>query len=381
MTTKQSGQVIGLFLSACVALFSVSVQAADFPTTPADTGVSGVYEVMVGTSDAEKTMAHFELFGFRVIAEEELSADAAFRIYGVRSALRSIRMQNADTDAHGLLRILEWENLLPGVGYAPPDTPGQRMAVTRTADIMRMIDLFRAERLLRQPWLVTEPVLDSIYQEDTTSPGLYNRPQAVRESGIWGDWFNHVIFQRYGYDLPGYGYINEDSVLRASEFTHHDFILDRPLAGAIDYYVTALGFKPEIDAPVIGGDWSLGPQTIFAMPPGHTHEYMGMVSPNNICGKLKFFAPVDRVAASRMEKVAINAKGINMHSLFVDNPSAVRRLLSEQGIESKPISRNEFGETSFVFTGPDDAHWQILKLRKKPSKPAVTEFKLIDVNH
>jgi len=361
--------------------FSVAVFAADFPTQPADTGVSGVYEVMVGTTDAEKMIAHFDLFGFRPIAEKKLDADAAFRIYGIRAGLRSVRMQNADTDAHGLLRILEWENLLPGVGYARPDTPGQRMAVMRTADIMRIVDVFKDERRSGQPWLVQEPVLDNIYQSPTESPGLHDRRIAVRETGIWGAWFNHIFFQRYGYDLPGYGYLNEDSVFRASEFTHHDFILDKPLAEMVGYYVTALGFKPEQQAPVINGDWQPGARAVFSMPPGHSHEYMGMVSPNNIAGKLKFFHPLDRVFSSRIHRVAINAEGINMHSLFVDNLSQVKLLLREEGIESMPIVKNEFGEDSFVFTGPDNAHWQVLKLGKPPDKPPVTEFKLIDVNH
>ncbi|MBF2754360.1 MAG: hypothetical protein ISN29_03755 [Gammaproteobacteria bacterium AqS3] len=368
-----------LWLALSMASLPVSAQ---FPTEPADTGVSGVYEVMVGVEDADKAVEHFKLFGFRVIQTGEFTAAESRALYGVSSALKSVRMQNAGVDAHGLLRILEWENLAPGVGYAPPDTPGQRMAVMRTADIMRIVDVFKDERALGQPWLVIEPTLDVIYQDANKSPGLYeNRRIGVRETSIWGQWFNHIFFQRYGYDVPGYGYINEGSVFRTSEFTHHDFIQDKPLDETVGYYVRALGFQPEQEQPVIDGDWQTGARVVFAMPPGHSHQYIGMRSPNDVSGKLKFFYPFDRTARSRMDRVAVNAEGINMHSLYVDDVGLVRTLLRRERIRPSAIRLNEYGEESLVFTGPDGAIWQILRLRQPPTRPPVRDFKTIPVNH
>lgn len=368
---------------ALIGLLSLSslCTAQNFPAEPARTGVSGVYEVMVGVEDAQAAIAHFELFGFRVIKDETLTSRRSKAIYNVSSNLRSIRMQNADIDAHGLLRILVWENLTRGVGYARPDTPGQRMAAMHTADVVRLVDVFKDERALDKPWLIQEPVLDSIYQAETAKPGLHNRRVTVRETGIWGDWFNHVFFQRYGYDLPGYGYINQDAVFRTSEFTHHSFILDKPLDESVTYYVNALGFKPEQKAPIVDGEWQPGPAAVFAMPPGHSHQYIGMVSPNNISGKLKFFYPYDRESASRASLVLRNARGISMHSLFVNNLNQVKNLLRQEGIETGAIVKNEFGESSFVFTGPDGAHWQILKLDNSFKTKPVTEFNLVPVNH
>ena len=97
-----------------------------------DTGISGVYEAMVGVDDADYALKYFAEFGFSPVADERIDAAEAQRIYGVPSALRSIRLQNGEIDSHGLIRLLVWESPLgPGVGYAPPETVGVRMAVMR----------------------------------------------------------------------------------------------------------------------------------------------------------------------------------------------------------------------------------------------------------
>lgn len=97
--------------------FSLACFAQDFPTEPAQTGVSGVYEVMVATENLQAAIKHFELFGFRVIQDEEINSRQAESIDAVASYLHSVRMQNADVDAQGLIRILGWENLAAGYCY------------------------------------------------------------------------------------------------------------------------------------------------------------------------------------------------------------------------------------------------------------------------
>lgn len=93
-----------------------------------DTGISGVYEVVVGTGDAAPLVEYFQQFGFSEVTRGKLSAARAQDLYGVDSAAVSIRMRNGDIDAHGLLRIVEWESGLgAGVGIAPAETVGQRM--------------------------------------------------------------------------------------------------------------------------------------------------------------------------------------------------------------------------------------------------------------
>ncbi|MEX1311626.1 MAG: hypothetical protein AB1Z65_14465 [Candidatus Sulfomarinibacteraceae bacterium] len=81
-----------------VLAFRVAIATAVGAAEVPDTGVSGVYEVMVGTADGEALVRYFGEFGFSVAAEGELSAAEAKAVYGVDSALRSIRLQNGDID-------------------------------------------------------------------------------------------------------------------------------------------------------------------------------------------------------------------------------------------------------------------------------------------
>lgn len=339
---------------------------------PADTGVSGVYEVMIGTDDAGPLIEYFAQFGFRQIAKGQLGADQAEVVYGYKSGLTSFRLQNGEVDSHGLIRILQWDDALPGVGYAQPETVGQRMLVMRTKDIFRIHDIFSDARESGESWLPTYPVYDDLYAMTSGKLSALNRRVGVREMAVYGELFNLVLFQRYGYSIPGYGSIEPQSPLQTSEVTHNDFIL----AGAskadmlrqTDYYRDVLGFKSE-GPVVLDGDWQRGPKAVFNMADGASHWYRGFVSPNNISGKLKFFVNPDQ-RPNRQEFQKPGHMGITLHSVFVNNPQTVRGMALKAGISSTALHENEFSENSFVLRGPDGASWQILtppELKRTPT--------------
>lgn len=339
-------------------LCTVPVFSAPLP----DTGISGVYEVVIGTADATPVLEYFNQFGFREIKRKQLKAAQAKSLYGVDSAAVSIRLQNGDVDAHGLLRIIEWKNGLgAGVGFAPPETVGQRMAVMRTQDIFRLHDIFNDARASGEPWMVTEPVYDDLYDMTDKEPlNILNRRTGVREMAVYGDLFNHVFFQRYGYTIPGYGTIGEDSPLQTSEFTHHDFIIDGDIEAVTDYYESVFGLRQE-NAAVIDGEWQVGPKTVFNMAPGASHWYIGFVSPNDISGKLKFFVARDRDnARDRSERQRPGYDGITMHTLWTPKLEFVHKLADNAGLKPTAIDNNEFDEKSFVLQGPDGSSWQII---------------------
>ncbi|MEM8920972.1 MAG: hypothetical protein AAGB25_06355 [Pseudomonadota bacterium] len=346
-----------------------------------DTGISGVYEVVLGVDEATPAIDYFAEFGFTVVAEAELSENAATKLYGVPSAARVYRLQNGEIDTHGLLRIIEWaEPIGPGVGYAPPETIGQRMAVMRTRDIFRIDDVFNDLRHeSEEAWLPTPPVYDDLYDLDEGAYSISNRRVGVREMGVYGEFFNHVFFQRYGYTIPGYGTIG-DAPLQTSEFTHHDFIVDGDLSEITGYYVDVLGFVSEND-PSLDGDWLKGPKSVFDMENGEAHWYRGFVSPNNICGKLKFFSARDPgYVRDRSENQRLGEPGITAHTLYTPKLSMVHELATDYELEPTGILQNEFDEKSFVFTGPDGSTWQILEAPETYSTP-VLEFKLNQVSN
>ncbi len=340
-----------------------------------DTGISGVYEVVIGTAEAAPLIEYFAEFGFRETQRQPISADKALELYQVSSAATSIRLQNGDVDAHGLLRIIEWEQIQgPGVGIAPAETVGQRMAVMRTRDIFRLHDIFSDARTAGEPWFVTQPVYDDLYDMTDTEPlNVIQRRVGVREMAVYGESFNHVFFQRYGYTIPGYGTIGDHSPLQTSEFTHHDFIIDGDIEEVTDYYESVFGLRQENPA-VLDGEWQPGPKAVFNMEPGSSHWYVGFVSPSNIAGKLKFFVARDREhARDRSSEQALGYGGITAHTLWTPKLQRVWQLAQKQALQPSAIVKNEFGEESFVLRGPDGSTWQLIQ-RLRAAQAPVTKL-------
>jgi hypothetical protein len=355
--------------------FSQSPSHLGYPLP--NTGISGVYEAIIATDKPAYHLKYFAEFGFRVVDSAQFSRRFCMQLYGVPSALKSYRLQNGETDSHGLIRLLVWEKPLGnGVGYSEPGTVGSRMFVMKTKDVMRLADIFTMLRSNNnEKWLVTEPVFDDplhIRQKGETD--FFRRQAGVRENAVYGEYFTHVFFQRYGYEIPGYGTIADSTPLKTSELTHHDWFIKVDSMQQLMYLQTALGLQAEA-VPVIDTDSLPGPKAVFVMRNGYSHWYQGFVSPNNICGKLKFFMP-RQAKPNHSAHQRIGELGLTLHSFYTDKLDLVFALVSNHGLNPGFIRRNEFKERCFVFTGPEGASWQIIERKKPPQKkPAVkTEF-------
>ncbi|MBR2648810.1 MAG: hypothetical protein IKD55_08210 [Sediminibacterium sp.] len=356
--------------------FSAFFSSAQKDSIP-NTGISGVYEVVVGTSDAAYLIRYFNEFGFTVIDSATLTKAQSLAIYNVPSNAISYRLQNGGIDSHGLLRIIQWQEPLgPGVGYTEPETVGQRMSIMLTKDIIRLEDIYKSLRNQQQRWLPTVPVFDDPLRiNKSTEIDFFKRPVGVRENAVYGELFNHVFFQRYGYTIPGYGTINEKSNLKTSEFTHHDFMIVVDSMQQLMYLQTALGLRAE-NTPKIDGDYLRGPKATFLMADGYSHFYQGFVSPNNICGKLKFFMAHHRNKPNAAGHQRLGEPGITMHSFYTPTINFVHMLVTRHGLKPSPIQKNEFGEMSFVFRGPEGATWQIIEKKSSNNKP-ITKLETI----
>jgi len=349
---------------------SNSLPAQELPKT----GISGVYEVMIGVEDATYAKKYFADFGFKVRDSVTISSKDAQKIYGVNSKLTSYRLQNGNIDSHGLLRILEWEKPLgDGVGYAPVETIGSRIAVMMTHNIFRLYDIYKTARDVgKKPWLPTEPIADDLFGLNTGERDFFNRPVLVRENAVYGEFFNHIFFQRFGYKIPGYGTVASDTRLKTSEFTHHDFVINAKSMDQIAYLQTALGLMAE-EEPVVDGDWQKGPKRVFQMEPGFSHWYQGFVSPNNICGKLKFFIPRGD-KTNKSEHQRIGEKGITLHSFYTPKIEMVHKLVTDHKLNPSKIQKNEFGENSFVFSDTAGVSWQLIEKTEPTKNTPATEL-------
>lgn len=365
-----------LFIFLLSYLFSYA-QKDSIPNT----GISGIYEAIIATNDAAFHFKYFAEFGYTVIDSGILTKEQARKLYNVPSSLKSYRLQNGEIDSHGLIRLLVWEKPLGnGVGYTEPETIGSRMMVMKTKDIIRLTDIYKMLRLEKQEkWLPTEPLFDDplrINKNGETS--FFKRPIGVRESAVYGEYFTHVFFQRYGYEIPGYGSINTNTALKTSELTHHDWFIKVDSMQQLMYLQTALGLKAEKE-PEIDGDWLKGPKAVFQMKDGYTHWYQGFVSPNNICGKLKFFMPRGP-KPERSSHQRIGELGLTLHSLYTKKIEYVLMLVMRHGLKPSELIKNEFGERSFVFTGPEGANWQLIERTNDPKNAPKLKVEFIFTN-
>jgi hypothetical protein len=358
--------------------FTASLCGAQPKDSIPNTGISGVYEAIIATNDAPFHLKYFAEFGFAPVDSGTLTKEQALKLYNVSSALKSYRLQNGSIDSHGLIRLLFWEKPLGnGVGYCEPETIGSRMLVMKTNDIVRLTDIFKMLRFEKQQkWLPTEPLFDDPLRINKNGEtDFFKRPVGVRENAVYGEYFTHVFFQRYGYEIPGYGTIHEQTPLKTSELTHHDWFIKVDSMQQLMYLQTALGLKAE-RPPEIDGDNLKGPKAVFMMRDGYTHWYQGFVSPNNICGKLKFFMPrgpkPDYSAHQRIGEL-----GLTLHSFYTKKLDYVYMLVRRHGLKPSEIVKDEFGERSFVFRGPEGASWQIIERMKDPATMPKTKTEFV----
>lgn len=335
-----------------------------------DTGISGLYEVILATDDLDYACRYFADFGYKIIQRSSLSSSQAKAIYGYESAVESIRLQNGSIDSHGLLRILKWDTPLnEGLQASAPRTIGQRISVMMTQDIFRLHDIY-THSPSDHSYIATEPVADDIFGINGETNDFFKRPIIVRENAVYSPFFNHIFFQRYGYLVEGYGTIDKKTHLKTSEFTHHDFFINASSLEEMSYLSEALGLIPE-DDPVIDDYRKKGPRQVFMLQEGEGHWYQGFVSPNNICGKLKFFIPTTQIK-DKSHLQQIGSLGVTLHSFYTDKLDYVHDLLGKQNIVTSTPQKNEFGELSFIFTGPGGCHWQIIEKQKVQHQPKRT---------
>jgi hypothetical protein len=343
-----------------------------------NTGISGIYEAIIATDKPAFHIAYFAEFGFVVKDSGTLTKEQALQLYGVASALKSYRLQNGEIDTHGLIRLLVWEKPTGnGVGYTEPESIGSRMMVMKTKDIVRLNDVFKMLRYDKQEkWLPTEPLFDDPLRiNKNAETGFFKRPVGVRENAVYGEYFTHVFFQRYGYEIPGYGTIDINTPLKTSELTHHDWFIKVDSMQQLMYLQTCLGLKAEKE-PEIDGDWLKGPKQVFQMKDGYTHWYQGFVSPNDICGKLKFFLPrgpkPDRSANQKIGEL-----GLTLHSFYSKKIDFILSLLKKQNIKTSSIYKNEFGERCFICKGPEGASWQIIERLNDPKNAPILKTQFV----
>jgi catechol 2,3-dioxygenase-like lactoylglutathione lyase family enzyme len=333
--------------------------------------IAGIYEVCIGVPDPIFAIQYWEQFGYRIGQVGELSPAAASQLYGVNSALRSIRLYHQNAD-HGLIRLMVWQNPTnTGLGLASMKVKGNRWATTLTADILTILN--HAEDAKASGWAVrySYPYWEVIYNKERKSRPFVDQAVGVREMLLLQPLTRQVFFQRFGYTLPHYGEINQASAFKASQFTHIGMIVQDDSKENLKFYEEVLGLLRVRDDVETSYESSPAGRDLFDLKPGEKFIVTAFDDPRS--SKSDFMAarsgrlyiirfPEAIPLESRFELSQPGSLGMSLYTYRVRGlETYCDRIKSSSAQKFTSIIENEFREKSFSFVAPDGYFWNLLE--------------------
>ncbi len=334
--------------------------------------VGGLYEACVGVPDLVESIAYYEAYGCRVGPIGYFDAAQARALYGVDSALRSVRLLHQHAD-HGLVRLMQWDRPLnDGLGIGPNlRCVGSRWGVRVTDSALGIVNHAQRAREGGEALTLIEPVLAVIGE---VSGVRRSRPfrdaiVGVREMVLLQPLYRQVFFERFGYESPHYGQVAEHSLLRTSQHTHFGLMIAHDDAHVLDFYDEVLGLKRMLDERV-PYDNATGSRSIFGLEPGEGFHMVDFDDPRSghalaerRSGKLKCvrFAANARID-DRLDHSRPGCLGYSAYSWRVRDIEFMHRRVSAAGARRvSDVLADEFGARCFTFDAPDGYAWLLLE--------------------
>jgi hypothetical protein len=334
--------------------------------------VGGLYEACVGVPDLIESIAYYESYGCRVGQVGKLDAAQARALYGVDSALRSVRLLHQRAD-HGLVRLMQWERPLnAGLGIGPNlRCVGSRWGVRVTASALGIVNHAQRAREAGESLTLIEPVLAVIGE---VSGVRRSRPfrdpiVGVREMVLLQSLYRQVFFERFGYDSPHYGQIDPHCLLRTSQHTHFGLMIANDDPQVFDFYDEVLGLKRMLDEHT-PYDNATGSRSIFGLEPGEGFHMVDFDDPRSgqslaerRSGKLKCvrFAANARIE-DRLDRSRPGCLGYSAYSWRAQDIESMHARVSGAGARRvSDVLGDEFGNRCFTFDAPDGYAWLLLE--------------------
>jgi catechol 2,3-dioxygenase-like lactoylglutathione lyase family enzyme len=335
-----------------------------------ENSIGGVYEIGIGTRDADSLVKYWERFGYRVGKTGELNEKEAAKLYGVKSKLKSIRLLHQDAD-HGLIRIMVWENPInEGLHLSRMNVLGNRWGAMMTGDIYNLQN--HAEEAIAQklPLFMVPPERAEIYRLEKRPMPFLENYATVREMCLIQPETRQILFQRFGYNLKNYGKIDEQSFFKSSQITHVGMVIYRNQEN-IDFYGKVLGLLKVKENENFDSDFTnQSSRAIFSLNPQQKYGATDFDNPKSsknpaeaLSGRLKiiWFSPESKLD-NKFDYSKPGSLGYSLYTYRVKGIEKYREKVEQSKATGvTEIQQNEFGEKSFSFIAPDGYFWTILE--------------------
>jgi hypothetical protein len=335
------------------------------------TAAGGVHEICYGVPDLDAAAEYWAAYGFRPGPSGSLDEGAAHTLYGVRSAVRSLRLQHLDAD-HGLVRLMQWDRpLSPGIGLVGLRAHGGRWTMQFVRSALEVANHGALARRQGAPILDLQP---SFIDLSSYNPQLFgdrpvrpfrDRLVAAREYTLIQPLWRQALLERFNYDSPLMGRIDDSALLRASQIINASFMIASDDENVFSFYSDVLGLKQQ---PVLEVTWekSMASRAVFELREGETHWCYTFEEPRSGAsnelrrsGRLYIFRfPTsshldDRLAVSQPGHLGCSLFTWRVHDLDVMRGKCLAagcRAVTETLFD-------EFGVRAFSCVTPDGMTW------------------------
>ena len=331
--------------------------------------IEGIYEVCIGVTHSQPMVQYWQQFGYQIGQSGKLSPSAAQKLYGVNSALHSLRLYHQDAD-HGLIRLMVWDNPTnEGLKLTPMKVKGNRWATTLTADVLNILN--HAEKAEKDglPIKYINPQWTVIYQADNGLP-FVDPLIGVREMMLLQPLTRQVFFQRFNYTVPHYGNIDPNSAFQTSQITHMGMVIQDDSKETLRFYEQVLGLLRTQDDVESTYENASGGRPIFDLQPGERFWVTAFDDPRSSTSDWKLARsgrmyiirfPETMQLESHFIKAQPGALGISLYTYRVSGIREYRDRINHSAAKQvTEIIINEFGEESFSFIAPDGYFWTFI---------------------
>lgn len=337
----------------------------------ASLAIGGLHEACFGVPDLDAAARYWAAFGFRPTARGELDASAAAALYGVRSAVQSLRLGHLDSD-HGFVRLMRWQNPQgAGIGLAPLRAHGSRWVGQFVRSALDLANHGAAARRAGWPLLDIAPSYIELPGSGSQQPGgrgprpFEDRLLAVREYTLIQPLWRQAFLERFHYDSRLMGRIDDQSLLRASQVVNASMMVASDDPGVYDFYANVLGLRA-FPVQEIPWEQAMASRSVFDLREGEMHwchvfedPRSGGAPDTRRSGRLYLFRfPRSAMLPDRQAASQPGHLGCTLYTWRVVDLEALGRAALRGGAlhVGQPVT-DEFGVEALRCVSPDGMAW------------------------